>query len=510
MISGRKRKMAVGAVLVAAIMISACARRGGETAATTQPVAAKPTAPPGPTATSTTGGPVVRIDHGRRHYAGSIAAAENGDVFVSYSFENPKNENRFDFALARFSRDGREVWRRIIATNSTTNVPSTTVRLDPDGNPVMAGSVFTAPRVSSAILQKYTPDGELVWTRKFGESNRMNYVAGLAFAPDGQIVVASHYFTGEGPYPFVLYRLDRKGNILRRTHTKEDLPQAIAVDGDRTYVVGAKNKGRNKWGGWIARYDSDDKRVAYQEIRGHRWSFLYSLAVAPDRSVYISGSVSDSPESLKRRGVVWIADSRCRINEYFNGRSGYGLHVTGIDARYLYLLTGSQPTMLQRLPLDTARPALQKFVAPPDRPSHMVISAAVPQGQDWLALARKEVEPNRRIVAWFRLTRLAEGPETKKAPAEEPAAPKPLTETEARALATKLANAELDKGNVRDAEGRQFQHFDPKSWERVTQSGGRWALFFPYPWPKGGGLKVKVTFNLDGSKPRVNAFFDSE
>jgi len=523
MISGQKRKAALVAVIALLALAAGCGGGAAQPKVTTGPATAPPsrskTSPPpsdnADAGESTTRGPVVRIDHGLRHFAGagSLAAAGDGAVFVSYSFENPKNANRFDFALVRFSRDGREIWRRTISADSTSNVPYTTVRLAPDGNPILAGSVFTAPRVSSAILQKYTPDGELVWEKTFGEPDRLNYIAGLAFTPNGQIVVASYYFVGESHYSLVLYRLDQAGDILNQTRTKEDCPNAIAVDGDRTYVVGVKNKGFNEWNAWIARYDSNGKREAYHEVREHLQALFGSLAVAPDRSVYIAGFVSDKPYWAEaRRGIVLVANPQCRISQYFEDPAVREVSIAGLDTRYLYVVAAPQrrnvsevfhANLLKRLPFD--EPALQEFVALP--PSLYIRSAAVQEGREGLILAQ-EHDGGRRIVL-FRLTPPAGGSEAKKAPAETPAAaPTPLTKAEARALATKLANTELAQGRVRDTQNRPVSaavwSLRPERWGKVVQRKGRWELVTS---PVVRGVEAEISFNLDGSEPLVKVTY---
>jgi hypothetical protein len=90
-------------------------------------------------------------------------------------------------------------------------------------------------------------------------------------------------------------------------------------------------------------------------------------------------------------------------------------------------------------------------------------------------------------------------PAATKPPASAPPAA-PLTEAEARALATQLANAELAKGNVRDAGGRPVPaDLRPDFWRSAVQREGRWEL--------GRGVKVGlwayVSFRLDGSEPQV-------
>jgi len=88
-----------------------------------------------------------------------------------------------------------------------------------------------------------------------------------------------------------------------------------------------------------------------------------------------------------------------------------------------------------------------------------------------------------------------------------PAPAKALTETAARALATKLANAELAKGGVRDINERPIPaDLRPESWNTVVRLEGRWTLILGGP---GGGTQAYVTFNLDGTEPRVEVGYSS-
>ena len=91
----------------------------------------------------------------------------------------------------------------------------------------------------------------------------------------------------------------------------------------------------------------------------------------------------------------------------------------------------------------------------------------------------------------------------------KPAVTKPveLDEGHARALASRLANAAFLKERFTDPSGAEVAvkaNFKPSSWQTVSNETGRWVLNCEPP----VGATASVSFDLDGSSPRVYVGFN--
>jgi len=83
-----------------------------------------------------------------------------------------------------------------------------------------------------------------------------------------------------------------------------------------------------------------------------------------------------------------------------------------------------------------------------------------------------------------------------------------LTEKEARALATKLAQQKASKIKLYNDNGEQIHtnHIPTSNWITVYKKDGKWHLGIFPP----SGVSTSVTFNLDGSDPKVKIQYSSD
>ena len=344
------------------------------------------------------------IDHGGRNNDGKVQVDKAGFVYVSYAFENAANQGRWDIGLARFSPAGKRVWQKTIPANFVEFVPQTTLRLDNDGNLLLGGAVSSGRRSSTLFLKKYTRGGKPVWSTSFGRRDQLNYVSNFAVAANDDIVLAAQYFAGESTYPVTLHRFNSDGKLLMTRRTTEGWVTAMALDGDHIYVVGGASVGGNPnlWNAWLARYDSKGKRVGYRKLRGERWSFFWSVAVGPDRTVYVAGSMED--KEGRRYAIVRTFDRACRMSDYFENHGVQHAKIVGLDRKHLYItvapVAGKEDEyadyVLNRLPL--GHPLMQKAVSIPKRMKgarrSRWIRAAARHAGGWIVLIYEDVDQN--------------------------------------------------------------------------------------------------------------------
>ncbi len=183
--------------------------------------------------------------------AGAVAAAASG-VYVAGSTEGvlpgQTGAGGPDAFLRKYDRAGAVAWTLQFGTPAGDSALA--VAADPSGVYVAGGTGGTFPGQTragdyDAYLQKYDPNGTLVWTRQFGT------VAGddaRAVAADGSGAYVAGLTTGTFPgqtsaggADAYLQKYDQDGTLIwtRQFGTSgTDEPRGLAADGSGAYVAG--------------------------------------------------------------------------------------------------------------------------------------------------------------------------------------------------------------------------------------------------------------------------------
>ncbi|WP_102127245.1 SBBP repeat-containing protein [Deinococcus planocerae] len=147
---------------------------------TIEPVEKTPTppAPPPPTQPSSF---VSQFGTAGNDLLRDVAVTATGESYVVGNSPEP--------IVRKVSAQGTEVWTRQISSD----VLVQGVSADPSGNAYVLGTLFgeTASGGSDVVLQKYAPDGTLVWTRQFGSAER-DLIAGLGVDDSGNVYVVGN------------------------------------------------------------------------------------------------------------------------------------------------------------------------------------------------------------------------------------------------------------------------------------------------------------------------------
>ncbi|HTN85818.1 MAG TPA: SBBP repeat-containing protein [Sorangium sp.] len=135
--------------------------------------------------------------------ATDVAVDSMGNVYVAGSFKGAISlgedvliaSGESDAFLVKFSSSGEYVWSRQLGGIHDESAYSLSV--GPGGDPVVATiEIDFDPTLINLVLQQYNSDGELSWRRALGGGLCgivPTNVRSIAFAPDGDIVVAGDY-----------------------------------------------------------------------------------------------------------------------------------------------------------------------------------------------------------------------------------------------------------------------------------------------------------------------------
>lgn len=185
----------------------------------------------------------------------------------------------------------------------------------------------------NSALVKYDSSGVAQWARTVTAGNDQSSFEGVAAVPDGSAVYAAGYITGTGTYNFgnnvtvtgafrgtfnsdnlLLVKYDGAGNAQwAKTVTGTGINYsvlnsvAVAIDGS-VYAAGYIGAGTYSFGNNVTatgmntgfnivlvKYDSlGNAQWAETVTAGNNYSYFYSVAAAPDGSVYAAGYIAGS------------------------------------------------------------------------------------------------------------------------------------------------------------------------------------------------------------------------
>ena len=247
--------------------------------------------------------------------AGGIAADSSG-VYVAGStigvFPGQSAVGGIDVYLRKYSFTGSVLWTRQFGTTSDDDTvgPSGAVATDATGVYVGGTTDGTLPGQTSAgnddaFVRKFSPSGDLMWTRQFGTATD-DLLSGIAVHSSGVYVVGYTTGTfpgapsGNGADVYITKLAPDTGNTVwvRQFRVRGSLTDLAGVDVDSTgvYVAGLHGTGDvNVPQAHLRRYDFDGNVVWARAIPNYNGYFfaLWSVSVHPT-GVYITAQVNES------------------------------------------------------------------------------------------------------------------------------------------------------------------------------------------------------------------------
>jgi uncharacterized delta-60 repeat protein len=260
--------------------------------------------------------------------ANDVAVAPDGSVYVTGSTFGVGG----DALILKFSPEGSLVWQRRWGGSAFEGGEA--VSVGSDGSIYVTGG--TSSFGDSLFVLKFTPDGTLVWQRVWGPATG----DGVAVAPDGSIYVA-----GNGPRPdgasgaaVVVLKLDPAGNLTwQRSYSTTETADArggvaVASDGS-VYIAGAVQESVRKVvvDAMLVKFDADGNLVWDRSWGGRSGDVSGSVGVAADGTVLWAGDTNSFGAGSDDGYLLQVSPEGKALDGDTWGGTGID-HVGGVDA----------------------------------------------------------------------------------------------------------------------------------------------------------------------------------
>ena len=274
--------------------------------------------------------------------AQSVAVDASGNVYVSGYFKNTVDfgggpltayysgfgGQMRDAFIAKFSPSGAHLWSRKFGSFGQDTAYG--IAVDGSGNLVVTGtfigpvdfggtSLASVSDSADVFVAKYSPAGQLVWAKKFGNGSA-DTGYGIAVDGAGNIAVVGSFtgsadfgggtLTSAGGTDIVVFKLSASGTHLwsrRFGNTGQDVGFALATDGGGNVFVTGYFQGEADFGGGLLSGEGSlDTFVAKFSSGGsHQWSYAlggtnadegFGIATDASGNVLIVGAFQGSAD----------------------------------------------------------------------------------------------------------------------------------------------------------------------------------------------------------------------
>lgn len=318
--------------------------------------------------------------------AGGLALDEDGNVYLTGSFESPTinfgggdlgNAGHSDIFLAKFDRDGRHQWSKAFGARGADWVVD--VAVDHEGNAYVTGHFSSSALsfgggelqnrgVEDIFVAKFNRDGRHVWSKRFG-GTAMDWPQAIAVDRHGNLYLTGSFssptinfggddlFRGQALTIF-LVKLDAGGGHVWSYSFPGgllDMATDVAVDDDgNAYLTGWFNGSTINFGGvnlkntsvdkeeiFLAKFNKDGRHVWSKAFGGDEGEAGWGVALDHQGSIYLAGSFNSRTVNFGRddlriqnsgRGEIFVAkfdrDGRHVWSKAFGGPSeeiAYGI-----------------------------------------------------------------------------------------------------------------------------------------------------------------------------------------
>lgn len=224
-----------------------------------------------------------------------------------------------DAFLRKYSADGEVLWTRQFGTTSTDMAHA--VAVDAVGNVLVAGETLGALEGTyqgrgDAFVRKYSPAGEVIWTRQFGTDD-IDSVRALAVDGSGNVHLAGYTFGTlegfrQGNTDAFVRKYSADGDVVwtRQFGTElQDIASAVAVDAAGNVAVAGYTGG--DLGGPTAGWND-----AFLRKYGPAGNELWTVQVGTDVGDAMHGVAYDSSGNIVVAGYT--------LGTLVEGAPGYG------------------------------------------------------------------------------------------------------------------------------------------------------------------------------------------
>ena len=225
-----------------------------------------------------------------------VAIAPDGSVYA-YGYTTSAGAGNYDFLIAKFSSSGTVQWQKTLGDSDGENGFS--VAVAPDGSVYACGKTNSVNTLNTDLfLVKFSSSGTVQWQKRFGGGNG-DYGYSVAVASDGSVYVSGYTYVNGNKNDLLLVKFSSSGTVqwqktLGGSNDEIGTSVAVAPDGS-VYVCGyTRSAGAGNTDLLLAKFSSSGTVQWQKTLGGSGYEEGWSVAVAPDGSVYVCGHTSSA------------------------------------------------------------------------------------------------------------------------------------------------------------------------------------------------------------------------
>jgi len=192
--------------------------------------------------------------------------------FVLFGYEDTSSPDRDDFLLKKMDALGNEQWSR--SWGGVQVDWGFSVRQLPDEGYVLAGRWGTHPQRWDAYLARTDAQGNLLWSRQYGDNGIDERAHSVWPTSDGGFIFVGQQWVGDalfGHYDIWLVKTNDAGDVLwdrlyGRTESHNDVGLAVEETDDGGYIIGGVTHSA-PWSCYLLRTDSVGN-VVWENVYG--------------------------------------------------------------------------------------------------------------------------------------------------------------------------------------------------------------------------------------------------
>lgn len=226
-----------------------------------------------------------------------VAIGRDGSVYVAGSFEG----RNLDLLLQKYSPDGRILWNRTYGGAAEGDDAGLGVAVGSDGGVYVTGYTEAAGFNADLLVQKYSAAGVLLWTRTYdGPAKWQDAGLGVACGHDGSAyVTGGAWVEGQG-FNLLLRKYTPTGAVawtrmFNGRASGYDSGSGVAVGGDGSvYVAGVTSVDGQGNDLLVRKYSSAGAPLWQATYNGvaNGADEGFGVAAGPDGGVYVTGATS--------------------------------------------------------------------------------------------------------------------------------------------------------------------------------------------------------------------------
>ncbi|HKZ21582.1 MAG TPA: SBBP repeat-containing protein [candidate division Zixibacteria bacterium] len=225
----------------------------------------------------------------------ALAVDNSGNVYITG--RSIGSGTSFDYTTIKYSPGGDTIWvRRYNGTGNNLDEPFT-IKVDTAGNVYIAGRSYGGGTFFDYATIKYGPTGDTLWVRRYnGTGNALDRANALAVDKNGNVYVTGESWRGTSS-DYATIKYSPNGEIIWTRYydgpaTGEDRAYALTVDDSGNVYVSGESIGNGSFYDYATiKYDSNGNTLWLKRYNGtaNEDDAAYALETDKNGNVYVTG-----------------------------------------------------------------------------------------------------------------------------------------------------------------------------------------------------------------------------